>query len=257
MASSSPHQRRHRFLNLFRHLESISKRGWEGEALSALIAWPSHGTRFSAQSLLCPRMDSGDPPDALTAPETLGFMLSEAKELLHEVQKAMVSFQTTRYLAQQISSSKCGAICSHKGKHQIVVRTLFGKLRLDSPRLYHCGCCSKEEHRSFSPLAELLPERTTPELAYLESKFAAMISYGLTAKLLAEVLPTGGDINVAGVSRNSRTDRRTDGGGIGRRKVAIHRWVSARLGCAASAGATAHHRIGRRLYPRQGPKVSW
>ena len=117
-------------------------------------------------------------------------MLSEAKELLHEVQKAMVSFQTTRYLAQQISCSKCGAIRSHKGKHRIVVRTLFGKLRLDSPRLYHCGCCSKEEHRSFSPLAELLPERTTPELAYLESKFAAMISYGLTAKLLAEVLPT-------------------------------------------------------------------
>jgi cytochrome P450 len=50
--------------------------------------------------------------------------------------------------------------------------------------------------RSFSPLAELLPGRTAPELAYLENKFAAMISYGLTAKLLAEVLPTGGNINV-------------------------------------------------------------
>ena len=40
------------------------------------------------------------------------------------------------------------------------------------------------------------------ELAYLENKFAAVISYGLTAELLAEVLPTGGDINVAGVYRN-------------------------------------------------------
>ena len=135
-------------------------------------------------------------------PENLGLMLSEAKELLHEVQKAMVTHQTTRYLTQQISCPECGAIRSHKGKHQIVLRTLFGKLRLDSPRLYHCGCCGKEEHRSFSPLAELLPERTAPELAYLENKFAAMISYGLTAKLLAEVLPTGGDINVAGVYRN-------------------------------------------------------
>ena len=135
-------------------------------------------------------------------PESLGLMLSEAKELLHEVQKAMVTFQSTRYLAQQTSCPECAAIRSHKGKHQIVLRTLFGKLRLDSPRLYHCGCCGKEERRSFSPLAELLPERTTPELAYLESKFAAMISYGLTAKLLAEVLPTGGDINVAGVYRN-------------------------------------------------------
>ena len=135
-------------------------------------------------------------------PETLGLTLSEAKELLQEVQRAMVTHQTTGYVTQQIPCSKCGKIQSRKGKHQIVLRTLFGKLRLDSPRLYHCGCCSKEDHRSFSPLAELLTERTTPELAYLENKFAAVISYGLTAELLAEVLPTGGDINVAGVYRN-------------------------------------------------------
>ena len=48
----------------------------------------------------------------------------------------------------------------------------------------------------------MLPERTAPELAYLENKFTAMISSSLTAKLPAEVLPTGGDINVAGVYRN-------------------------------------------------------
>src|SRR4029077_8157815 len=135
-------------------------------------------------------------------PANLGLMLWEAKERLHEVKKAMVTNQTTRYLTQQISCPECGGSRSRKGKHQIVLRTLFGKLRLDSPRLYHCGCCSKEERRSLSPLAELLTERTAPELAYLENKFAAMISYGLAAKLLAEVLPTGGDINVAGVYRN-------------------------------------------------------
>src|SRR5208337_5572972 len=32
-----------------------------------LIGWPRNGTRFSARSLLCPRLDSGDPPDALAA----------------------------------------------------------------------------------------------------------------------------------------------------------------------------------------------
>jgi len=41
-------------------------------------------------------------------PENLGLMLSEAKELLHEVQKAMVTHQTTRYLTQQISCPECG-----------------------------------------------------------------------------------------------------------------------------------------------------
>jgi hypothetical protein len=37
----------------------------------------------------------------------------------------------------------------------------------------------------------VLPERTTPELRYLEAKFAGLASYGLSAKLLAEVLPLG------------------------------------------------------------------
>ena len=32
-----------------------------------MIAWPSHGTRFSAQSLLCPRMDARHQPDSLAA----------------------------------------------------------------------------------------------------------------------------------------------------------------------------------------------
>src|SRR5260370_26382301 len=114
----------------------------------------------------------------------------------------MVKRQTTGYVTQQIPCPKCGKIQSRKGKHQIVLRTLFGKLQLDSPRLYNCGCCSKEEYRSFSPLAELLTERTAPELAYMENKFAAMISYGFTAELLGEGLPTGGDIHAACVYRD-------------------------------------------------------
>jgi hypothetical protein len=81
-------------------------------------------------------------------PETLGLTLSEAKELLQEVQRAMFTHQTTGYVTQQTHCPKCGKIQSRKGKHQIVLRTLFGKLRLDSPRLHHFGCCSKEEYRT-------------------------------------------------------------------------------------------------------------
>lgn len=62
---------------------------------------------------------------------------------------------------------------------------------------------SKRESRSFSPLTEVLSERTTPELAYLESKFAAPVSYGVTVDLLADVLPLGGAINVASLHRRS------------------------------------------------------
>ena len=43
-------------------------------------------------------------------PETLGLTLSEAKELLREVQRAMVTHQTIGYVTQQIPCSKCGKI---------------------------------------------------------------------------------------------------------------------------------------------------
>jgi hypothetical protein len=38
---------------------------------------------------------------------------------------------------------------------------------------------------------ELLGERTAPELAYPQARFAGLVSYGGTAKLLGELLPLG------------------------------------------------------------------
>jgi len=43
--------------------------------------------------------------------------------------------------------------------------------------------------KTFRPLRELLPERTSPELRYLETKWASLASYGVSTKLLHEVLP--------------------------------------------------------------------
>ena len=71
-------------------------------------------------------------------------------------------------------------------------------LRLASPRWWHCSCPAHEA-ATFSPLAELLPERTTPELLYLEAKFAGLASYGTSAKLLAEVLPLGRPLHATAV----------------------------------------------------------
>jgi cellobiose phosphorylase len=48
----------------------------------------------------------------------------------------------------------------------------------------------------------VLQERTAPELVYLESKFAALMSYGLTVEVLAEVLPFTHERSVATVHRN-------------------------------------------------------
>src|SRR5215475_9373279 len=83
-------------------------------------------------------------------PEELGLTLAEAKDLLQGSQQTMVTRQ-------------------------------IGKLKLESPRYYECRC-EERNKGSVSPLAELLSERAAPELVYLETKFASLMSYGLTVE---------------------------------------------------------------------------
>src|SRR5258708_11719383 len=131
-------------------------------------------------------------------PETLGLSLAEAQSILAGIEQTVVEQQTAEFIALQRTCSQCGHDRSCKGRHQIVFRTPFGKLRLESPRLYHCRCES-DGWTSFSTLAELLHERSSPELIYLETKFAALVSYGLTAELLKELLPISQDLSTTAI----------------------------------------------------------
>ena len=132
------------------------------------------------------------------AVDTLGLHLAEAKNLLQRVQEVLIGEQVRPCLAEQVACSCCGRTRAYKDTKTIVVRTLFGTLQLPSPRWRHCSC-QFQATRTFSPLATALPERTTPELLYLESKFAGLVSYGLSAKWLAETLPLGRPLNASTV----------------------------------------------------------
>src|SRR5258706_1370102 len=143
-------------------------------------------------------------------PETLGMTLAEARAILAGIERTVVEQQAGEFRVQQRTCSHCGHERSCKGRHHIVFRTPFGKLRLESPRLYHCQCES-DERTSFSPLAELLQERSSPELLYLETKFAALVSYGLTVELLQEVLPIGQELSTTAIrQRVSQTAQRLE-----------------------------------------------
>jgi hypothetical protein len=122
------------------------------------------------------------------SPVTLGLSLAEGKAVLQALQEVVVEWQMEAYLRQQRACPQCGKVRRRKGLHHTVFRTVFGVLSVESPRLYHCPCQAPET-TTFSPLATLLPERTTPELLFLETKWAALVSYGLTSTLLQDVLP--------------------------------------------------------------------
>jgi hypothetical protein len=137
--------------------------------------------------------------DGLT-PDTLGLRLAEAKDLLVAVQDSLVEQQVQRAVSAQVACPDCGMPRRHKDTRAIVMKTLFGTLRLDSPRWWHCSC-QPQANTTFSPLAWILPQRTTPELSYLQARFAGLVSYGLSADLLGEVLPLGRALHASTVRR--------------------------------------------------------
>lgn len=138
-------------------------------------------------------------------PASLGLTLAEGKALLATVQQTLVAAQTAEYTQQKHDCPHCGAAYRLKGRRTLTMRTLFGKVKLPSPRYYSCPCqypCQSEPppRKSFSPMTELLPERTAPEFQYLQTKWAALMSYGVTTKLLEEVLPLDRPVSTTTVS---------------------------------------------------------
>jgi hypothetical protein len=134
--------------------------------------------------------------------EGLGLSLAEGKEISGGIQRVLAGAQVAEWQEAQRICPECGRRRSLKGRHPILFRTPFGTLRLSSERVRSCLCAEKPKGRSISPLAELLSERVSPELLYLETKFASLVSYGMTVRLMDEVLPLDRPIRPERVRRD-------------------------------------------------------
>ena len=121
---------------------------------------------------------------------TAGLTLAEAHEVLSGIQHHLVTAQAGAAAVTGRHCESCGRAQPRKDTRPIVLRTLFGTLRLDSPRFKSCPCTGTGP-ATFSPVAALLPERTTPELLLWEARYAALTSYGAAAMLLSEAFPLG------------------------------------------------------------------
>src|ERR1700726_54483 len=127
-------------------------------------------------------------------PETLGLALAEGKIILRDLQQGVVESQVSSLVLPKRTCPECGEPRCGKGNHTLSVRTVFGRLTVRSPRLFHC-VCRPHDTKTFSPLAGLLPNHTLPELLFLETKWASLMSYGMTSKLLQDVLPIDEPVN--------------------------------------------------------------
>ena len=104
--------------------------------------------------------------------EHLGLTLAEAKQLLHTLQHHLLQHQVEAFLDACATCPDCDTPLKAKGYHSRSFRTLFGTLKLPSPRLFHCRC-RRRKTASFRPLSSLLPESAAPELLFMETKWSS------------------------------------------------------------------------------------
>jgi hypothetical protein len=134
--------------------------------------------------------------------DQLGLTLAEAKQILTQLQQHVVAHQAAVFVTMRSQCEACGAPLQRKEEPTRLLHTLFGTVHLTSPRLYHCRC-QAHETTTFRPLTALLTQATTPELLFLETKWASLISYGMTARVLKEFLPVDETLNATTIQNHT------------------------------------------------------
>jgi hypothetical protein len=77
---------------------------------------------------------------------TLGLTLADGKLILKKIQEGVIQEQIHDALLRLRCCPECGEARHSKGYHPIAVRTLFGNVEVNSPRLEHCRCQPHEEN---------------------------------------------------------------------------------------------------------------
>jgi hypothetical protein len=104
------------------------------------------------------------PPSGLAA-EEFGLTLAEGKDLLGEPGRLILQTQIEEFITCARVCGDCLKLRPLRDWRTRKVQTLFGPITVDAPRIRVCSCRSGANFVdvSQSPLAELLPDRCTPE----------------------------------------------------------------------------------------------
>jgi hypothetical protein len=127
---------------------------------------------------------------------------------------------------------------------------VFGNLQIRSPRLRCCPCSEGDKTKSFSPLAQVLPERSTPERFYVETLFASLLSYGATTKLLSELLPLDEQLNAVTIRNHLLEVAERSEAELEPEQVSFYRGMPGGLGGITDSQWPAHDWHRRRIRTR-------
>jgi hypothetical protein len=123
-------------------------------------------------------------PDGVGDIANLGLTLSEAKQLLANVQREIAAAQARNHVVRRPECPRCDAVCHVKDYRDHSVATLFGQVTMKLPR-FRCTRCGGLEPGIDWPSHC----RSTPELDRLRAHLSALMPYRVAADLLEQLFP--------------------------------------------------------------------
>ena len=121
---------------------------------------------------------------------TLGLSLEEGKAVLAAVQRHLVTAQVDEHCRSRRRCDRYGAQRPLKDQRPRRLISLFGVVEVRAPRFGPCRC-GVACRRSVTPVAEIMPDRCTPEYERVVAAMGAALPYRRALALLEAFFPLG------------------------------------------------------------------
>jgi hypothetical protein len=118
----------------------------------------------------------------------VGLTLADGKRMLAGLQNHLVQAQTEEYCRQRRVCSHCGSQRPLKDVRARRLSSVFGTVEVRAPRFMPCRCAVTRRH-ILNPIAEIMPDRCTPEYERIIAKMGSLLPYRWARTLLSEFLP--------------------------------------------------------------------
>jgi hypothetical protein len=116
--------------------------------------------------------------------------LEEGKAVLTVLQRHLVAAQVEEHCCGRRRCDWCGAQRPIKDVRPRRLTSLFGVVEVRAPRFAPCRC-GVACRRSTTPVAEIMPDRCTPECERVVAAMGAALPYRRALRLLGEFFPLG------------------------------------------------------------------
>ena len=151
---------------------------------------PAPIVSLGPDGIVCVHEVCGRAAVAEYAPQMIGLTLEEGKHLLAALQVHLVQAQAEDHSRRRRRCQRCGALRPLKDQRSRRLVSLFGTVEVRAPRFTPCRC-AVTCRRTLNPIAEIMPDRCTPEHERTIAKMGSLLPYRRARTLLAELLPLG------------------------------------------------------------------